>query len=130
MDPIAHMLTLIRNAQAVKKPSVIVPFSKIKLALLEILKQEGFVVAVHQTGRVPADKKLEIVLRYNEQGQPAITNIKRISKVSQRVYLKYKQLQRVRQGFGVAVVSTPKGLMTNEEARKQHVGGEIICEVY
>lgn len=129
-DPISEMLTSIRNAQAVGKKTVTVGFSKMKYALAEILKKEGFLHAIHQTGRTVSDKKIEIELLYDEKNNPAISAIKRISKSSQRIYTKSSRIRRIRQGFGIAILSTSKGLMTNKEARKQKLGGEIICEVY
>lgn len=124
MDPIANMLTIIRNAQAVNKPTVFVPFSKIKFEIVRVLKENGFIRGCEKKGKKP-NKIIEITLNNETQ-----MNIKRISKSGQRVYVKKEEIRPVRQGFGIAILSTSQGIMTNKEARKKGLGGEIICEVY
>lgn len=127
MDPISNMLTSIRNALAVGKETVSFPFSKLKYEIGELLRKQGFVEKVEKKGRVK--KFIEIVLKY-ENKTPAISGLKRISKPGQRIYLPYKKIKRVKGGYGFAIISTSKGLMTEKEARKQKLGGEILCEIW
>ena len=129
MDPIADMLTVIRNAQAVKKDTVVVPFSNLKYEIARILEKNGFVDKVAKEGR-KTKRAIMITLKYGEAKEPAISGLKRISKPGQRIYKKFKELKSVKSGFGIAIISTSKGLMTDKEARKQKLGGEIICEVW
>lgn len=127
IDPISDMLTRLRNAQAVRKNEVVLPFSKLKFSLGKILEQEGFVDKVdkiEEAGR-PA---LRVILKYNRR-EPAIRLIKRVSKPGRRVYMKHDELPRVLSGFGFSIVSTSSGLMTNREAWKRKLGGEVICEI-
>jgi len=128
-DPIADMLTRIRNAQAVKRSEVLIPYSKVKFALGEILKREGYVTQVSKLAEGP-QKTLKIVLKYNEANEPVAKSLKRISKPGRRVYQKKENLQWVLQGMGIAVVSTSKGLMTAKEARRANLGGEVLCEIW
>lgn len=125
-DPIADMLTIIRNAQAVGKESVKVPYSNFKFALAQLLEQEKFVGHVEKSGRT-GKRYLDIALAYDEHGQGAITSIGLSSRPGQRMYYGYRDL-RFRPGM-VQIVSTPKGLMTIGQARKEKVGGELICEI-
>ncbi|MFA5069914.1 MAG: 30S ribosomal protein S8 [Patescibacteria group bacterium] len=127
-DPIADMLTRIRNAYMVKKEEVYIPYSGIKFSIAKILEKNGMVGKVEKA----ADKSagLKIVLKYNESKEPAITHVKRISKPGRRLYLGRNRLPIILNNYGIAVVSTPQGLMTNREAKKKGIGGEIICEVY
>jgi small subunit ribosomal protein S8 len=129
MDPIANMLTLIRNGQAVSKEIVEVPFSKIKLIIAEILEKEGLIDKVEKKGR-KTKKVIEIKLKYNEDKEPVISGLKRISMPGQRIYLKRQEIKKVRSGYGMSIISTSKGLMTDKEARKQNLGGEIICQIW
>jgi small subunit ribosomal protein S8 len=128
-DQIADMLTIIRNALAVKKPFAVVPFSKLKMELAKLLLKNGFIEKVDTEGR-KVKKEIKIYLKYNEDRVPAISGLKRISKPGQRIYKKYKELRPVKFGYGIAVISTSKGLLTDKEARKQKLGGELICEVW
>lgn len=128
MDPISDMLTSIRNALAVKHLTVKIPFSKLKYEMAQILEKEGFVEKVERKGK-RAKKIIEITLKY-ENDSPAISGLKRISKPGQRIYLPYKKIKKVKGGYGIAIISTSKGLMTDKEARKQKLGGEVICEVW
>ncbi len=129
MDPISDMLIKIKNAQAAKKPSVSFGYSKLKLEISKLLERKGFLKEVDRKGR--KNKKLiEAVLIYNEAGESRINNVKRISKPSKRVYRSFKEIYSVKNGLGVAVYSTPDGLMTNSEAVKQHRGGEILFEIW
>ena len=135
-DPIADMLTRIRNAQAVKKAIVVLPMSKLKFEIAKIMKAEGWIyeaeVAVDSFKNEPAAgrSELKLTLKYKKSGRPAITNIKRISKPGLRVYVDKEHLPRVLNNLGMAILSTPKGLMTNREAKKQGLGGELLCEIY
>ena len=127
-DPIADMLTQIRNASALGYPRVIIPFSKLKFALAKILKKEGYLGEVKELKK-DTHPQLKIALKYTD-GQPIIRDIKRISKSGRRVYVQKNRVPYVRQGFGLAIISTSQGLITDREARKRKVGGEIICQVW
>ncbi len=129
MDNIADMLTIIRNAQAVQKGAVSVPYSKIKMSIAEILAKEGFVKESARRGKKNR-KIISIVLKYGENGVPAAKHIKRVSKPSKRVYLPLSKVHAVRQGHGIQILTTPKGILTNKDAKKEGVGGEVICEVW
>jgi small subunit ribosomal protein S8 len=135
-DPIADMLTRIRNASAIKKPDVVLPMSKIKYEVAKILKQEGWINDVEvikgsgKKNEANAFDELKLVLKYKKSGKSFITSIKRISKPGLRVYADKNNLPKVLNNLGIAIVSTSSGLMTNKEARKKGLGGEIICEVY
>lgn len=128
MDQISNMLTSIRNALAVKKSTVSIPFSNLKYEILKILQKQGFITEIEKKGRLPK-KTIEVILKYQE-GEPAISGLKRISKSGQRIYKGFKEIKIVRSGFGISIVSTSKGLITDKEARKQKLGGEIICEIW
>lgn len=125
-DSIADMLTQIRNAQAVKKPEINIPYSRMKFEVAMILKKEGYVEDVKAEEK---DKLLKIVLKYLDN-EIVIRRIERISKSGQRVYVGSKEIKRVMGGLGISVISTSQGLMTGKEARKRNLGGEIICEVF
>ncbi len=128
-DPIADMLTRIRNATMVGHERVAMPSSKMKVALSQILVDEGFIdrFEVSEEGH---RRQLELVLRYGDRRKSVIEGIKRISKPGHRVYRRSKELPRVQGGIGVAVVSTSQGLLPDREARKRRLGGEIVCEVW
>ncbi len=127
-DPIADMLTRLRNALAVKKAEVIVPHSKIKLAIAEILKKNGYIVDYEKTDDNYGE--IKIILKYRESGKPAITFLKRISKPGRRVYAPKDELPVVLNSLGMAIISTSQGIMTNKSAKKAGVGGEVLCEIY
>ena len=126
-DPISDMLTRIRNAQLANKPTVVMPSSKVKVAIAKVLKEEGFVedFAVRENEGKPA---LEIGLKYYA-GRPVIERIDRVSSPGLRVYRGVNDIPRVMNGLGVAIVSTPKGVMTDRTARASNVGGEVLCVV-
>ena len=128
MDPISDMLTSIRNALAVKHSTVIIPFSNLKYEIAKIFEKEGLVERIEKKGK-KSKRLIEITLKYSDN-EPAISGLKRISKPGQRIYSNWKKIKRVKGGYGVAIISTSKGLMTNKEARKNKVGGEMICEVW
>lgn len=128
-DPIADMLTRIRNALAVHRSSVTMPYSKLKYNLAFILKQEGYISNVSmskETGKA----LLVLNLKYAMDGTATIHALRRISKPGRRVYSGKKTLPYVLNNFGIAIISTSKGLMTNKQARQQNFGGEVICEIY
>ena len=127
-DPIADMLTRIRNAVAVKKPEVVLPYSKLKFNVAKILESEQYVGKVEKMKNGKFDE-LKIELRYTEQG-PAIRHIKRLSTPGQRIYSAGKELPHVLNGYGLAILSTSKGIMTNKEAKRQNIGGELMCEIW
>ena len=127
VDPIADMLTQIRNSQAVRKPEIKLPYSKVKFAVARILESEGFIKEVRG---VDKNKVLEIYLKYTDNNSPVINKLKRISKPGQRIYLESKKIKKVLGGLGSLIVSTSQGIMTGKEARKRNLGGEVICEVY
>lgn len=135
-DPIADMLTRIRNASAIRKPEVVLPMSKIKFEIAKILKSEGWILDAQiikgdgKKNQASAFDKIKIVLKYKKSGKPVIAKIKRVSKPGLRIYVKKDNLPRVLNNLGVAIISTPSGLMTNKDARKQGLGGEVLCEVY
>lgn len=127
-DQIADMLTRIRNAQRSNKADVVMPASKLKLAVAKVLYKEKYVndVSVFSEG---SKNFLKIKLKYNDN-QPAIQEINRISKQGQRIYVGNKSIPTIKNGFGIAIISTSKGVLTNDQARKEGVGGEIICEIW
>ena len=128
-DPIADMLTRIRNASTVSHETVDIPASKLKVELARVLKEEGFIAdyTVKEEGKF---KVITITLKYDMNRKPVITKLERISKPGLRHYSKAKKLQKVLGGLGIAIISTPKGLLTDRKARKENVGGEILCYVY
>lgn len=128
-DPIADMLIRIKNAQAAGKETALIPYSKIKMEIARILLKEGYIKDATRRGR-KVFKTIEINLKYGEDGKPAIEVARRLSKPSRRAYLPFRSIRKVMQGFGIQIISTPKGLLTNDGARKAKVGGEVICEVW
>ena len=128
IDPIVDMFNRIKNAQAVLKPTVSIPFSNLKYEIAKILEKEKYIKKIEKKRR-KTKKIIEISLKYNKN-IPAIVELRRISKSGQRIYLPVQKIKKVKGGFGVAIISTSKGLMTNKEARKNKLGGEVICEVW
>ena len=131
-DPISDMLTRIRNALAIKKKEVVLPYSKIKFEIAEVLKKEKWIqkVEVISQGKGEPDfKQMRIVLKYNKD-QSVIRTIKRVSRPGQRIYIKKNRIPKVLQGLGINILSTSKGLMTGQEARQKGLGGELICEIW
>ena len=126
-DPIADLLTRIRNGQAVGKVAVSMPSSKQKLAIANLLKEEGYVASVNVTGDVK--KVLEIELKYF-QGKPVVEMIKRVSRPGLRIYKSCTELPKIQNGLGIAVISTSKGLKTDKQARELGVGGEVLAYVW
>ena len=124
-DPVADMLTRIRNANAALHETVNIPASRMKAAVLDILLQEGFVKSVEKE-----ENTLKVTLKYGSNNEKVITGIKRISKPGLRVYAKKEELPRVLGGLGIAVISTSKGVMSDKQARKEGLGGEVIAYVW
>jgi len=131
-DPIADMLTRIRNALAVGHTEVVLPYSKLKLSIAKILESNGYLksVSVAPDPRQAARQLMTILLKYRQPGNPAIMSLRRVSRPGCRCYVSSGKLPRVLNDLGIAVVSTSAGVMTNREARKRKLGGELICEVY
>ena len=131
-DPIADMLTRIRNALLVGKPTVEIPLSKIKIEIARILKEEGYIEEYAILEAKPVNM-ISLQLKYygaRRERKPVITNIERISKPGRRVYRGRKDLPRVMSGIGIAIVTTPKGVMTAQQARRERTGGEVLCYVW
>lgn len=124
MDPVANMLSSIKNAQKVNKEFIIVPSSKIKMGILEILKQSGYILSYERN-----NGEIKITLSYKND-KAAISDLKRVSKPGRRVYVKKAEIPSVLSGHGIAVLSTPKGVMTGGEARKRNLGGELLLEIW
>ncbi|MEZ4156421.1 MAG: 30S ribosomal protein S8 [Candidatus Paceibacterota bacterium] len=124
-----EILTQIRNAQAAGKESVKLPFSNMNLAILELLSKRGFVGAVEKKGRMPK-RVIDVALNYDENGNGSIQGVRFVSKPSRRLYVGYKDMKSVRQGYGMAVVSTSKGIMNEQQARKEKVGGQMLFEIW
>jgi small subunit ribosomal protein S8 len=128
-DPIADMLTRIRNAMAALHPETTMPSSKLKGEVARILSEEGFIDGYAVTD-ANVGKELTIRLRYDDERVPALTGLLRVSTPGRRVYKKATEVPRVRGGIGVAIVSTSDGVMTDREARSRNIGGEVLCEVW
>jgi small subunit ribosomal protein S8 len=127
-DPIADMLTRIRNAQRVEKPDVAMPSSKLKVAIARVLQDEGYIEGFRVDAGSGGQSELRIGLKYYS-GRPVIERLERVSRPGLRIYRGRDKLPQVMNGLGVAIVSTPKGVMTDRKARSQGVGGEVICYV-
>jgi small subunit ribosomal protein S8 len=127
-DPLGDMLTRIRNGQQAKKDSVMTPASKLRVRVLDVLKREGYIRG-YTDEALAGHEGIRIELKYFE-GQPAIRHVARVSKPGRRVYSGSTELPRVRNGLGIVIVSTPKGVLSDAEAREQNVGGEVLAEVF
>ena len=135
MDPIADMFTRIRNASAVKKELVVLPLSKIKLEIAKILETEGWikkaeVIPGGLAGKHNNFDELQIHLKYRKNGKPQINSIQRVSRPGLRIYVANNEIPTVLNNFGIAIISTSAGLMTNKKAKKEHIGGEVIGEIF
>ena len=124
MDPIADMLVIIKNGYLANKEQVVLPYSKFKLQIAKVLEKEGRVEKTQKEG-----KGLELVLKYDKT-KPAINEIKRVSKLGRRVYIKSKHIKSIKGGRGFSIISTPNGVMTDKDARKKNLGGEVICQIW
>jgi small subunit ribosomal protein S8 len=134
MDKVADMLTVIRNAQAAGKPAVAVPYSALKYNIAKILERRGYVATVEKRSRKAkkngkARPCLEISLKYVDS-VPAITGCEKVSRPGQRIYVPASDIKRVKQGKGIGIISTSKGLMTEYDAKKQNIGGEMLCQIW
>jgi small subunit ribosomal protein S8 len=131
-DPIADLLTRIRNAHLSKHDRLDVPSSKLKIQVVRLLKEEGFIRSLRQIE--PAEGEpigtLRIFLRYSAEGTPAINHLARVSRPGRRVYRRFEDIKPVRNGLGVGIVSTSQGLLTDRQARERRVGGELLCEIW
>ncbi len=128
-DPIADMLTRIRNATMVRHDAVLVSSSRLKLAIAKILKEEGF-IKDYEIVREESQKSIKIYIKYQERNQPVLTGLERVSKPGLRIYVEKKEIPRVYGGMGIAILSTPKGVMTGKQAWRQGIGGELLCYVW
>ena len=128
-DPIADMLTRIRNAQAVKKNEVLIPFSKLKFEIAKILKHEDYIEELEKLEEIKFPQ-IKIILKYDSNKEPSIKNIRRVSKPGKRVYTGQNKIPSVLNNLGIAIISTSQGLMTNKEAKRKGVGGEVLCEIW
>ena len=124
-DPLGDMLTRIRNGQKAGKATIVSPASKLRASVLDVLIREGYIRGYQQSGEI----ELKIELKYHE-GHPVIREIARVSKPGRRVYVSVRNLPRINNGLGVAILSTPKGVLADHDAREQNVGGEILCTVF
>ncbi|MDB5368764.1 MAG: ribosomal protein [Roseomonas sp.] len=128
-DPLGDMLTRIRNGQRAKHSRIVSPHSRLRSDVLEVLKREGYIRAWRSEQIRPGISMLDIELKYSE-GEPAIKEIARVSKPGRRVYTKIKELQKFYNGLGISILSTPRGVMSDNEARAANVGGEVLCRVF
>ncbi len=128
-DPLADLLTRIRNGQRAHKSSITAPASRLRANVLEVLKSEGYIRGYSRKGLSEGIDELTIELKYHE-GDPVIREINRISKPGRRVYSKIKDLPRIYNGLGISILSTPRGVMSDAEARDKNVGGEVLCRVF
>jgi small subunit ribosomal protein S8 len=129
-DPIADMLTRIRNAALARHERTDIPASKLKHAVANILKAEGYITDVHQADGEGTHKKLTIVLKYGRNRQSVIDGVKRVSRPGRRVYVRHDRIPRVLSGLGISILSTSHGLVSDRDARRLKLGGELLCEVW
>ena len=127
-DPIADLLVRIKNAYLAQKKEASIPFSKMKKGIVSILEQREFIEKYSVEGKIPR-KKIKIALKYKDN-QPTVFDFKMISKPGRRIYKGYSDLNLVRNGYGISILSTSQGIITNYEAKKKKIGGEVICEIY
>ncbi|MDP7650959.1 MAG: 30S ribosomal protein S8 [Rhodospirillales bacterium] len=128
-DPMGDMLTRIRNGQRARKNTVVAPSSRFRSSVLEVLKREGYIRGYSELETRPGISEIKIELKYHE-GDPVIREIKRISTPGCRVYSKIKDLPRIYNGLGISIISTPRGVMSDAEARAANVGGEVLCRIF
>ena len=128
-DPIADMLTRVRNALSARHPKVDVPASKLKAEIARILKEEGYIVNF-KVAEEEGKRTIKIYLKYSPENQPVISRIVRVSRPGRRVYVGQREIPRVLGGMGINILTTPRGVMTGRSAYREHVGGEILCEVW
>ena len=128
-DPIADMLTRVRNALAARHPKVDVPASKLKAEIARIMKEEGY-IANFKVAEEEGKRTIKIYLKYSTDNEPVISKIERISRPGRRVYVGQKEIPRVLGGMGINILTTPRGVMTGRSAHRERVGGEILCEIW
>ncbi len=128
-DPLGDLLTRIRNGQRAHKSAITTPASRLRENLLRVLEREGYIRGFERYAVRDGVEELKVELKYNE-GEPVISEIMRVSKPGRRVYAKIKDLQKVYNGLGISIISTPRGVMSDQEARQANVGGEILCQVF
>ncbi len=128
-DPLGDMLTRIRNGQMARKSAITAPASKLRMNVLDVLKREGYIRSFEDYEVQTGIREIKIELKYHE-GEPVIQKIARVSKPGRRVYSKIKDLSNVYNGLGISIISTPQGVMSDAEARKANVGGEVLCQVF
>ena len=129
-DPIADLLTRIRNAITAKHDRLNIPMSKVKLAICKLLEEEGLISSCKTVGEDSLTRQIQVILRYSAEGESAIRRIQRVSKPGRRVYKGADELRPVLSGLGVGILSTSKGLVTDSRARELRVGGEVLCEIW
>ena len=129
-DPIADLLTRIRNAIIAKHDRLNIPMSKVKLAICKILEEEGLISSYKTVGDDLLSKQIQVILRYSQEGESAIRRIQRVSKPGRRVYKSANDIQPVLSGLGVGILSTSKGVVTDRRAQELRVGGEVLCEIW
>ena len=128
-DPLGDMLTRIRNGQMARKSAITAPASKLRMNVLDVLKREGYIRSFEDYEVTTGIREIKIELKYHE-GEPVIQKIARVSKPGRRVYSKIKDLSNVYNGLGISIISTPQGVMSDAEARKANVGGEVLCQIF
>lgn len=128
-DSISDMIIQLKNAGSARKESVVLNYSKMKMAILDVLLKAGFIKSLSKKGK-KAIKYIEITIDYHTDGTPKISGTQRVSKTSKRVYIKAKEIHPIRSGFGALILSTPKGIMTGENAHKEKVGGEALFKIW
>ncbi len=128
-DPLGDLVTRLRNGSAARKDKIVLPHSKIKLEVARVLKEEGFITDFVHHEKKPQGE-ITVVLKYGAEREPAITGIRRVSKPGLRRYANSREIPRVLGGMGISILTTSRGIMSDSQARKQHVGGEVICTVY
>jgi small subunit ribosomal protein S8 len=128
-DPIADLLTRIRNAAHARKEQVDVPWSRVKARIVEVLTAEGY-LKEHSVVEQDGHRVLRVWLKYDGQNRPVIVGLKRVSRPSLRIYVGAREIPAIRRGLGVSILSTPAGIVTDRDARKLHVGGEVVCSVW
>lgn len=129
-DPIADMLTRIRNALAVHKTEVMVSHSKFKENLARLMQKQGYLESIETVETEQGLKSLKLILKYTPSGEPMITGLKTVSKPGQRIYAKVSDIPRLKVGMGATIVSTSRGLMTDKQAKSEKLGGEVICQIW
>lgn len=129
-DPIADMLARVHNALLARKKEITLPFSKMKFSIGKILEKEGYLEKVQRNTGAKWNEELQVILKYDKEKNPAIHGLRKVSKAGCRIYVSKEKLPKVLSGYGVAIISTSKGMITNKEAKKQNLGGEVICEVW